>query len=61
MHQKKQIDEKDGDEDEAADEDVRSESHHGFVFGKVGGWDVFVLMVAFVVGFVHADKLTLQK
>ena len=59
-HEKKQIDEKDCDEDEAADEDVGPESHHGFVPGKVGRRDVFVLVVAFVVVFVHADKLTSQ-
>jgi hypothetical protein len=59
-HQQKQVDEKDGDENEAADEDVRFESEHGFVAGKVGGRDVFVLVVAFVVVFVHADQLTWQ-
>lgn len=39
---------------------MRLESEHGLVTGKIGGRDVFVLMVAFVVMFVHADKLTLQ-
>jgi hypothetical protein len=59
-HQKKQIHKKDDDEDEAADEDVRPEPHHGLVSGKIGRRDVFVLVVAFVVMFVHAHKLTLQ-
>jgi hypothetical protein len=59
-HQQKQVDEKDGDEDEAADEDVWPEAEHGFVAGKIGGRDVFVLVVAFVVVFVHADQLTLR-
>jgi hypothetical protein len=59
-NQKKEIDEQDCDEDETADEDVGSEAHHGFVAGKVRGWDVFVLVVAFVVMFGHAHKLTLQ-
>src|SRR2546429_4396193 len=57
-HQQKQIDEQDRDEDQAADEDVGPEAHHGFVLGKVRGWDVFVRVVAFVV-FGHAHKLTL--
>ncbi len=52
-HQKKQIDEEDGDQDEAADEDVRPESEYGFVAGKVGRGDVVVLVFVFV----HADKL----
>jgi hypothetical protein len=59
--QQEQIDKKDGDEHEAADEDVGTESEDGFVFGKVRGWDVFVLVVAFVVVFGHADQLTLQN
>ncbi len=53
-HKQKQIDEEDGDEDEAADEDVRSKPHDCFMFGEVKRRDVSVLMVAFV----HADKLT---
>jgi hypothetical protein len=53
-HQEKQIDKKDGDEDEAADEDVWSEAHHGFVARKVRRRDV----VGFVIAFVHAHKLT---
>jgi hypothetical protein len=57
-HQEKQIHEKDDDQDEAADEDVWSEAHHGFVAGKVRRWDVFVLVVAFVFVFGHAHKLT---
>jgi hypothetical protein len=36
-----------------------AESEHGFVTGKVGRRDVFGLVVAFVVMFRHADKLTL--
>ena len=60
-HQEKQIDEKDCDKDEAADEDVRSESHHGFVLWEVGGRNVFVLVVAFVMVFGHAHKLTSPK
>src|SRR5580704_5882324 len=59
-HEEKQIDEKNGDEDEAADPDVGPESHDGFVLGKIRGWDVFVLVVAFMVMFGHAHKLTLQ-
>jgi hypothetical protein len=39
---------------------VRPEAHHGFVAGKIGGWDVFVLVVAFVCVFGHAHKLTSQ-
>jgi hypothetical protein len=57
-YQQKQIDEQDGDENEATDEDVRPESEHCLVLGKVRRWDVLVLMVAFVVMFVHADKLS---
>src|SRR5271170_979569 len=56
-NQQKQIDEKDGYEDKAADKDVRPESHHSFVFGKVRGRDVFVLVVAFVIVFGHAHSL----
>jgi hypothetical protein len=59
-HQEKEIDEQDCDEDEAADEDVRPEAHDGFVAGKVWRRDVFVLVIAFVVMFGHADKLTSQ-
>jgi hypothetical protein len=55
-HQEKEIDEQNRDEDEAADEDVGPETHHGFVAGKIGRWDVFVLAVAFVMVFGHADK-----
>jgi hypothetical protein len=57
-HEEKQIDEQDRDEHETADEDVGAESEHGFMFGKVRRWDVFVLVVAFVMMFWHADKLT---
>jgi hypothetical protein len=59
-HQEKKVHDKDDDEDEASDEDVGPEAHHGFVAGKVRRWDVFVLVVAFVVVFGHAHKLTLQ-
>ena len=58
-HQQQKIDDENGDEDEAADEDVRAESHDGFVPGKIRRGDVAVLVVAFVVVFGHADKLTL--
>jgi hypothetical protein len=54
-HQQKKIDEENGDENEAADEDVRAESHDGFMPGKVRRWDVAVLVVAFVIVFGHAD------
>jgi hypothetical protein len=60
-HQKKKIDEKNGDEDKAADEDVRAEAEHSLMLGKVGRRDVVVLVVALVMMFRHADKLTLQK
>jgi hypothetical protein len=59
-NQKKEIDKQDRDEDEAADEDVGSEAHNGFVAGKIRGWDVFVLVAAFVGVFGHGHKLTLQ-
>jgi hypothetical protein len=59
-HQKKEIDEQNCDEDEATDEDVRPEAHHGSVAGKIRRWDVFVLVVAFVAVFGHAHKLTSQ-
>jgi hypothetical protein len=43
---------------------VGTEAEDSLVFGQIGGWDVVVLVVAFVgvfaVVFVHADKLTLQ-
>jgi hypothetical protein len=58
-HEEKQIDEQDGDEDEAADEDVGTESEHCFMARKVGGRDVVVLVIAFVIMFVHAHQLTL--
>jgi hypothetical protein len=57
-HKQKQIDDEDRDENEAADEDVGAKSHDRFVFGEIGGWDVVVLVVAFVMVFGHADKLT---
>ena len=57
-HQKKEIDQQDCDEDEAADEDVGFEAHHGFVAGKIRRWNVFVLVVALVLVFGHAHKLT---
>ena len=57
-HKEKQIDEKDGDEDEAADEDVGAKSHDRFVFGEIGRRDVVLLVIAFVMVFGHADKLT---
>jgi hypothetical protein len=60
-HQQKQVNEKDGNENEAADEDVWFKSEHGFVTGKVRGRDVFVSVIAFVVVFVHADQLTSQN
>jgi hypothetical protein len=59
-YQEKQVHEKDDDEDEATDEDVGPESHHGFVPGKVGRRDM-VMLVAFVAMFGHAHKLTLQS
>jgi hypothetical protein len=59
-YQKKEIDKQDGYEDEATDEDVRPEAHHGFVAWKIRRWDVFVLVVAFVAVFGHAHKLTSQ-
>jgi hypothetical protein len=59
-YQKKEIDEQDGYEDKATDEDVRPEAHHGSVAGKIRRWDVFVLVVAFVAVFGHAHKLTSQ-
>jgi len=59
-YKKKEIDEQDCDEDEATDEDVRPEAHHGSVAGKIRRWDVFVLVVAFVAVFRHAHKLTSQ-
>jgi hypothetical protein len=59
-HQEKEIDEQDCDEDEAADEDVGPEAHDRFVARKVWRRDMFVLVVAFVVVFGHADKLTSQ-
>jgi hypothetical protein len=59
-HQKKEIDKKDGDEDEASDKDMRFEAHHGFVARQVRGWDMFVLVVTFVGVFGHAHKLTSQ-
>src|SRR5262249_25072526 len=58
--EKKEIDKKNCDEDEAADEDVGFEAHHGLVAGKVRRRNVFVLVVAFVMMFGHAHKLTLQ-
>lgn len=58
--QKKEIDKQNCDENEAADEDVGPETHHGLVAGKVGRWDVVVLVVAFVVMFGHAQQHTLQ-
>jgi hypothetical protein len=57
-HEEEQVDQKYGDEDEAADEDVRPESHNGFMFWEIGRRNVVVLVVAFVVVFVHADKVT---
>jgi hypothetical protein len=59
-HQKKEIDKKDRDEDEASDEDVWLEAHHGFVAGKIRRWEVLVLVIAFVGVFGHAHKLTSQ-
>jgi hypothetical protein len=59
-HQKKEIDKKDRDENEAANEDVGLEAHHGFAAEKIRRRDVFVLVVALVVVFGHADKLTSQ-
>ena len=53
-HEQEEIEEEDCNEDEAADEDVRSKPHDCFMFGEVKRRDVSVLMVAFV----HADKLT---
>jgi hypothetical protein len=40
---------------------VWPEAHHGFVTGKIGRREVFVLVVAFVVMLGHADKLTSQN
>ena len=63
-HQKQKIEKQDDDQDEAADEDVGPEAHHGFVAGKIRGRDVIVLMAvialmaAFVLVFGHAHKLT---
>jgi hypothetical protein len=57
-HKEEQVDEKDGDEDKATDEDVRAESHDGLVFGKVRRRDVVMFVVAFVVMLVHANQLT---
>ena len=60
-YQQKQIHDEDRDENKAADEDVGTESHDGFVFWEDRGRDVFVLVVAFVMMFGHADKLTSPK
>jgi hypothetical protein len=48
-----QINHKDSDQDEPADEDVRPETEHGLVLGKVGRGNV----AGFVIVFVHAHKL----
>jgi hypothetical protein len=58
-HQEKEIDEKDGDEDEASNEDVRPKTHHRFVLREIRGRDVIGLVLAVV--FVHAHQLTLQS
>ena len=34
-YKQKQVDEEDGDENEASDEDMRTESHNSLVLGKV--------------------------
>jgi hypothetical protein len=39
---------------------VGTEAHHSFVAGKIRRRDVFVLVIAFVLVFGHAHKLTLQ-
>jgi len=54
-HEQKEIEEEDCNEDETADEDVRTESHVGLVLGKVRGRDVTVLVIALVI--MHAYQL----
>ncbi len=50
-HKKQEVEEEDRDEDEATDEDVRTESHVGFVLREVRGRDVSVLVI------MHAYQL----
>ena len=53
MHHEEQINEQKCDENETADEDVWSESEHGFVAGKVRGRNVSVLVIVLM----HAHSL----
>ena len=52
-HHEEQINEKECDQDETADEDVGSESEHCFVAWKVGWWNVAVLVMVLM----HAYSL----
>jgi hypothetical protein len=52
VHKQEEVDTKDGDQNESANEDVRPEPEHGFVAGEIGGWDVSGLVIAFM----HGDK-----
>jgi hypothetical protein len=45
VHHEEEINEQKGDENETADEDVWSESEHGFVARKVRWRNVFVLVI----------------
>jgi hypothetical protein len=56
-YEQEEIEKEDCDENEAADEDVWTESHVGLVLGKVRGWDVSVLVVALVLVIMHAYQL----
>jgi hypothetical protein len=51
VHHEEQINEQECDENETADEDVRSESEHGFVPGKVRWRNVSVFVIVLMHGY----------